>query len=160
MVELYDQNELHIEQEVQQISLEALKIAQKCPVTVVTHVGAPVAWGPRIIDMAVVTPLIMASLIRIFRRSLKSSLEISTFTIDAAVYLHKFIKSAEEEIYERRYCSSNFADMSINAGRGLTEEALSINRLRQAGSNTYCRQAEEIRSTLKNYFSHRSAKVG
>ncbi|GFW44250.1 transposable element Tc3 transposase [Trichonephila clavipes] len=27
--------------------------------TVVTHVGAPIAWGPRIIDTAVATPLLM-----------------------------------------------------------------------------------------------------
>ncbi|GFY64500.1 hypothetical protein TNIN_315841, partial [Trichonephila inaurata madagascariensis] len=35
MVELHDQNELHIEQEVRQISLEALKAVQKCSVGVV-----------------------------------------------------------------------------------------------------------------------------
>ncbi|GFV39570.1 hypothetical protein TNCV_1368111 [Trichonephila clavipes] len=32
MIELHDQHELHIEQEAQQISLETLKAAQKCPV--------------------------------------------------------------------------------------------------------------------------------
>ncbi|GFQ89177.1 DDE Tnp4 domain-containing protein [Trichonephila clavata] len=67
---------------------------------------------------------IMASRFRIFRKPLVSSFETSTFTVAAAVCLHNFIKSAEEEVpsCERRYCPLDFADnMSpdgyINDGR-------------------------------------------
>ncbi|GFR22764.1 DDE Tnp4 domain-containing protein [Trichonephila clavata] len=41
---------------------------------------------------------IMASRFGIFRKPLVSSLETSTFTVAAAVCLHNFIKSAEEDI--------------------------------------------------------------
>ncbi|GFQ70481.1 DDE Tnp4 domain-containing protein [Trichonephila clavata] len=107
---------------------------------------------------------IMASRFRIFRKPLVSSLETSTFTVAAAVCLHNFIKSAEEEVpsCERRYCPLDFADnMSpdgyINDGRWRTEEALAINRLGRTGSNMYSRQAEETRRTLQNYFCHEGA---
>ncbi|GFQ79452.1 DDE Tnp4 domain-containing protein [Trichonephila clavata] len=76
---------------------------------------------------------IMASRFRIFRKPLVSSLETSTFTVAAAVCLHNFIKSAEEEVpsCERRYCPLDFTDnMSpdgyINDGRWRTEEALGL----------------------------------
>ncbi|GFY56316.1 nuclease harbi1-like protein [Trichonephila inaurata madagascariensis] len=66
----------------------------------------------------------MASLFRIFRKPLVSSLETSTFTVVAAVCLHNFIKSTEKEVpfCERRYCPLDFADNgppegSINDGR-------------------------------------------
>ncbi|GFR15096.1 DDE Tnp4 domain-containing protein [Trichonephila clavata] len=107
---------------------------------------------------------IMASRSRIFRKPLVSSLETSTFTVAAAVCLHNFIKSAEEEVpsYERRYCPLDFADnMSpdgyINDGRWRTEEALTINRLSRTGFNMYSRQAEETRRTLQNYFCYEGA---
>ncbi|GFQ68226.1 DDE Tnp4 domain-containing protein [Trichonephila clavata] len=106
---------------------------------------------------------IMASRFRIFRKPLVSSLETSTFTVAAAVCLHNFIKSAEEEVpsCERRYCPLDFAhnmspDGYINDGRWRTEEALAINRLSRTGSNMYSRQAEETR-TLQNYFCHEGA---
>ncbi|GFQ92544.1 DDE Tnp4 domain-containing protein [Trichonephila clavata] len=94
-----------------------------------------------------------------YRLSRARSLETSTFTVAAAVCLHNFIKSAEEEAQscERKYCPLYFVDnMSpdgyINDGGWRTEEALAINRLSRNGSNMYSRQAEETRRTLQNYF--------